>query len=176
MPVRTARAASVGKSRKWYRPPTAAEISEFTGLHCSRIYWGCVGSRWTCPCCDRSAQDLIRWSEIRGQYWRAHYGDQWGMGWTINFARHHCHGSPYGRQRFETTLICGDCNSADGAAKKKLGLPAQWSFSPTEIREFTRCVAGSGRTVIDYEVARAIYDMEVAGYGEVVTSRRGLAA
>jgi hypothetical protein len=167
MPLQTAQVASVGKSRKWSQLPTSAEIAAFTGLHCTRIYWGCVGSRWQCPCCDRSAQELIRWSEITGQYWRAHYGDTWGMGWTISFARHHCHNAESGGmgQRFETTLICGDCNGADGAAKRKLGLPAWWSFSPAEIREFVQCVAWSGRTVIDYEVAAAIYTGVMAGFG-----------
>ncbi|MCY1167245.1 hypothetical protein D9M73_72040 [compost metagenome] len=50
------------------------------------------------------------------------------MGFTVTLAGHHCHGVG----RFPETLICSDCNSADGAAKRKLGLPTDWSFTPTK--------------------------------------------
>ena len=79
------------------------------------------------------------------------------MGFTISFARHHCHGN--GRFLVET-LICGDCNAADGAVKRKFKLPTDWSFAPHEIRQFVRTSSHSGRTIIDHERAYEIYERE----------------
>lgn len=76
------------------------------------------------------------------------------MGFTVTLTRHHCHG----RGRFVETVICGDCNSADGAAKRKLGLPGDWSFSPREIGSFVQVAPHSGATQINYEVAQRIYE------------------
>lgn len=142
------------KTRKWSRIPSELEIANFDGMHCNKIYQQAVASGWHCPCCGRSAQQLIRWTEIRGTWFRAKYADEHGMGFTIAFALHHCHG--YGR--FETTLICGDCNTADGTAKRKLGLPKSWSFSPSEIRQFVTVAPYSGKITIDYAKAKQLYE------------------
>lgn len=85
---------------------------------------------------------------------RERYGDEYGMGWTISFARHHCHAG----KRFKTVLICGDCNVADGVAKRKLKLPADWSFTAEEIGSFVWVDDHCGRTYIDYDKAQQIYD------------------
>jgi hypothetical protein len=63
-----------------------------------------------------------------------------------------------GNGRFDTTLICGDCNSADGAAKRRLGLPPTFSFTPTEIRTFVVGKPHAGIT-IDYAAALSAYRM-----------------
>ena len=76
------------------------------------------------------------------------------MGITVTLTGHHCHGAG----RFPKTLICGDCNSADGAAKRKLGLPATWSFTPAEISAFISVSPHSGATKIDYAIAQRIYE------------------
>jgi hypothetical protein len=149
------------KTPKWSRIPTAEEIAAFDGLHCSKIYHWAVANRWRCPCCNRSAHELIRWSEIRGPSMRRYYGDEYGMGFTIQLGWHHCHSvGPYARRktgRFESAIICGDCNAADAAAKRKLPLPETWSFSPDEISQFVRVTPHSGRTVIDYGKAWSIF-------------------
>lgn len=80
--------------------------------------------------------------------------DEHGMGFTVTLTGHHCHGT----WRFRQTLICGDCNSADGAAKRKLGLPESWSFPPADIGSFVTVAPHSGATRIDYDCARQIYD------------------
>lgn len=80
------------------------------------------------------------------------------MGFTAPLTRHHCHGEG----RFPQTVICGDCNSADGAVKRKLKLPASWSFSPTELSRFVSTPVHSGKTSIDYEIARLIYEAQMA--------------
>ncbi len=152
------------KTPKWSRVPTPAEVASFDGLHCARAYVEAVRTGWRCPSCNRTPTELIRWSEIRGPSMRRRYADRWGMGFTISLTNHHCHSGgpsiPYVNraERFPTTLICGDCNSADGAAKKFLGLPRTWSFSPSEIGRFVTVVPHSGRTVIDYDGARSIYE------------------
>lgn len=76
------------------------------------------------------------------------------MGFTISLTKHHCHAGC----RFPRTLICGDCNSADGAAKRKLKLPDSWSFSPQEIGKFVATTPHSGKTLIDYDEARRIFE------------------
>lgn len=141
------------KSPKWSKFPTASDVEKFDGLHCQKLYRETVRTGWRCPSYRRSAVELIRWSEIRGPSWRATHGDKFGMGFTISFARHHCHGEG----RFPETLICGDCNSADGAAKRKLRLPKTWTYSPAELARFVMAVPHSGRVKIDYDVALAIY-------------------
>ena len=138
---------------KWSRTPSAVDIAAFTGLHCARIYLDALARGWRCPCCGRTPHELIRWSEIKGPHWRARYADPRGMGWTTAYARHHCHSSA---PRFVTTLICGDCNSADGAAKRQLNLPADFSFSPSEIKRFVVGTPHRGVT-INYEIALEVF-------------------
>jgi hypothetical protein len=140
------------KTAKWNRVPTAKEIEAFDGLHCRRTYQWAVTNNWHYPCCHRTAVELIRWSEIRGPSFRARYADEYGMGFTISITLHHCHGDG----RFNETLICGDCNSADGAVKRKFNLPATWSFAPDEIKQFIRMTPHSGKTIIDYAKAYEI--------------------
>jgi hypothetical protein len=142
------------KTKKYSRIPTEEEIAAFNGMHCARLYAQAIANGWTCPSCGRTAYQLIRWTEILGPSWRARYGDEHGMGFTITMTKHHCHAG----HRFPQTLICGDCNSADGAAKRKLRLPDSWSFSPCEIVQFVSTTAHSGKTVINYAVAQRIYE------------------
>src|SRR5688572_16102869 len=142
------------KSRKYSRIPSPADLDAFTGMHCGRKYAEAVATGWRCPSCRRSARELVRWTEILGPSWRARFGDEYGMGFTISMATHHCHGNG----RFPRTLICGDCNSADGAAKRKLGLPDHWSFSPSEIAQFVAVAPHSGATRIDYASALRLYE------------------
>lgn len=68
-----------------------------------------VGHDWRCPCCDRTRDEVK------------------------HVHRHHDHGSP---RRFPRTLVCSACNASDTAAKRALGLPLTFSFSPDEIACF----------------------------------------
>jgi hypothetical protein len=141
------------KSAKYSRIPTAEELNAFDGMHCARLYRAAVEKGWHCQSCKRTARELVRWTEIRGPSWRARYGDEHGMGFTVTLTVHHCHGSG----RFPDELICGDCNSADGVVKRKLGLPRNWSFSPSEIGSFIQVMAHSGATMIDYNKAGRLF-------------------
>lgn len=141
------------KSAKYSRTPTPEEIASFKGMHCHRKYREAVDSGWRCPSCHRTAQQLIRWTEIKGPFWRATFGDSYGMGFTISIVDHHCHGDG----RFPQTRLCGDCNSADGAVKRKWRLPKEWSFSPAELALFVTVPPHSGQTHIDHELALQIF-------------------
>ncbi|MCI5113700.1 MAG: hypothetical protein D3913_10405 [Candidatus Electrothrix sp. LOE1_4_5] len=55
------------------------------------------------------------------------------------------------------TTICDQCNASDGAAKRKLKLPKNFSFSPQEIGCFVKATP-HGKHKIDYEIAKAIYE------------------
>lgn len=149
------------RTKKWSKAPSHEEIAAFDGMHCRRLYSEALAKQWRCPSCNRSPQELIRWSEITGQYYRATYGDEHGMGWTISLVRHHCHSTgehialAAKDSRFPPTMICGDCNSADGAVKRKLGLPTSFSFSPQEIGLFVTGKPHRG-VVIDFEKAALI--------------------
>ena len=59
--------------------------------------------------------------------------------------------------RFPMTTICDQCNSSDGAAKRKLKLPKAFSFSPQEIGRFVKATP-HGKHEIDYDVAKEIYE------------------
>jgi hypothetical protein len=150
------------KTKKWSKLPTAEDIRAFNGMHCSKSYSKLIKAGWRCPSCNRTPQELIRWSEIRGPSMRKLYGDEHGMGWTISIAKHHCHSRDFytlrKSERFPPTYICGDCNFADGAVKRKFKLNESWSFSPQEISQFVTVTPHSGRTIIDYEVAKTIFN------------------
>lgn len=143
------------KIARWQRIPTPEELAAFTGMHCAQQYREALATGWRCPSCGRNAHELVRWTEIKGRGWRSRYADEYGMGFTITLTKHHCHSN----RRFPETRICGDCNSADGAAKRKLSLPSSWSFSPSEIGSFVTVSPHSGRTIIDYVQAQRIFDL-----------------
>ena len=65
-------------------------------------------------------------------------------------------------ERFHQTLVCSDCNAADGAAKSALAgtVHPEFSFAPSEIARFIR-VAPNRSHEVDIEAARAVW-LEVA--------------
>lgn len=148
--------------------PTRDDYAAFDGAHCHQI-WRTLSDEWRCPGCDRTKFEIMRWTKRKPPGHSESF-----MGWLAAFHTHHDHGSdrfgfdadgmflPRGPMRFEDTIICDHCNGADGAAKRKLALPSNWSFAPAEIREFVTAEAHRSH-VIDYERAQQIYDREVFG-------------
>ena len=59
--------------------------------------------------------------------------------------------------RFEQTIICDQCNAADGTAKRKLALPPKFSFSPLEISWFVIPRAHEKHEII-YLAAQSVYE------------------
>jgi hypothetical protein len=82
---------------------------------------------------------------------------EWYWGWMAGLHGHHDHGGDldgYGA-RFPETLICDQCNAADGRIKRTLRLPKDFSFSPDELRLFIKSVPHGSHTV-DLEAAKNI--------------------
>ena len=134
------------------RRPTELEYLAFDGMHCS-VIWADTPRHWRCPSCRRSKLELMRWGKRTGNNAHA-YGP---VGWKAALHRHHDHGDRWTGE----IVICGDCNSADGTAKRLLQLPRQWSFRADEIGQFVTVVPNGGIAKIDLEVALAIYTCAV---------------
>jgi hypothetical protein len=140
------------------RIPTVAEFQAFDGAHCKGIY-NSLPAGWRCPGCGRSTYEILRWTL------RFPKSPNPFEGWAGGYHKHHDHAtdryryglSPdYVAARFEACVLCEQCNSADGAAKRRLALPAAFSFSPDEIRQFVAATP-HGFHHVDYDVARAIF-------------------
>ena len=133
--------------------PTIADFNNYTGLHCHKI-WVEVGSDYICPCCNRSKFELLRWT-TRNPRKPTAFKD-----WVAILHRHHDHSAHLmvrNSGRFRETIICGQCNAADGIAKRIHGLPKNFSFAPSEIRLFVKATA-HGAHKLDLVVAKNIYD------------------
>ena len=144
--------------------PSEADYRAYDGAHCFNL-WRNLPDSWRCPSCSRSKFELLRWTTRRFRQ---------GVGacppfsdWFAGLHAHHDHAADYGNPaaRFPETVICDQCNVAEGRAKRKLGLPLSFSFSPVEIAQFVvafphRCHA------IDLAIARRIF-------GQLRRSARG---
>lgn len=134
------------------RIPTAEEFAAYQGAHCHQL-WKRVGPDWTCPCCHRSKFQILRWT-TRFPRTPQRFDD-----WIAGLHEHHDHSVGWGSSenaRFPRTIICDQCNAADGAAKRQLKLPANFSFSPHEISRFVTATP-HGKHKLNMEVAAAIH-------------------
>lgn len=131
--------------------PTLEEFRSHDGLHYKNL-WREVGDGWFCLSCKRSKYEIMRWAKRFPNSPNAFWD------WVAPLHKHHDHSAPYmsNQGRFPMTTICDQCNSSDGAAKRKLKLPRDFSFSPQEIGCFVKATP-HGKHEIDYEMAKAIY-------------------
>jgi hypothetical protein len=132
--------------------PTLEEFYSYTGLHCHQL-WKQVGEHYICPACKRNKFQILRWA-TRFPNKPAAFKD-----WVAVLHRHHDHSQGIMRKnqaRFPDAIICDQCNSSDGAVKRKLKLHKEFSFSPEELGLFIKATP-HGKHEIDYEIARAIY-------------------
>ncbi|MGF2127697.1 hypothetical protein ACQUEP_14720 [Enterococcus casseliflavus] len=129
------------------KKPSNQEYLEYDGGHCSGI-WKELDEIWKCPSCKRTKREVMMWVK------RKSLGGH-NDGWSSPLTRHHDHSD---LKRFKCTIICGLCNSADGNAKVKCGLPADFSFSPEEIGLFVTPVPNAKHSRIYFEKAKSIYD------------------
>lgn len=135
------------------RIPTYDDYRTHDGLH-YRNLWREIEDAWACPGCGRSKYQIMRWTK------RFPRSPTAFMGWVAALHRHHDHGVgiDYRRPaRFAQTVICDQCNAADGAAKRRLKLPSTFSFAPGEIARFVRATP-HGKHVLDLQLALAIYN------------------
>ncbi len=139
---------------RWSAPVKAAQARfGTTGLDLDRN-WAGTPIFWTCPGCGRGKADLFRVNQagillarldVHHDHLEDYIKDQlrqrFGQEWTqkIPSDTHHIEtlGSTLVR-RFAATIMCIDCNAADGAAKNRIGgIHPHFSFRPNEIAAFT---------------------------------------
>ena len=135
------------------RLPTISEFQAYKGAHCHRL-WAEVGEHWTCPSCRRSKFQILRWTT------RFPNSPHKFEDWMAGLHKHHDHSAEMLERevpRFEQTIICDQCNAADGTAKRKLSLPPKFSFSPLEISWFVVPRAHEKHEII-YPAAQSVYE------------------
>jgi hypothetical protein len=142
------------------RIPTDEEYFSYDGAHCRNL-WKQLGDHWLCPGCGCTKREIMRWTRRKPKPWKGLHEPY--MGWMAGLHKHHDHAAPFlsGLGRFPDTVICDQCNSADGRMKRDLKLPADFSFSPQEIRRFV-LPTPHGRHGVAHLKARAIYEKLVA--------------
>lgn len=134
------------------KTPSYEDYRNHTGLHYHRL-WKATGDDWSCPGCGRNKFQIMRWT-IRFPNTQDAF-----MDWVAALHKHHDHSVDYmslGVPRFPETLICDQCNSADGTVKRMLKLPKNFSFSPQEMRVFIEATP-HGKHKIDYERALNLF-------------------
>jgi hypothetical protein len=147
----------MGRSRdnRNLRVPTSQDFHAFDGAHCRNIYCA-LPENWQCPGCNRSKFEVLRWTMLFPKLPTRHEG--WAGGYHV----HHDHGPEHlgGPPRFERTVICEQCNSADATAKRKLKLPDWFSFAPDEIGLFVLPIP-HGFHKIDYDRAQELFSAAI---------------
>jgi hypothetical protein len=143
------------RRRRLLKVPTVEDFESYRGGHTFKK-WQAQPKDWRCPGCERSRFELLTWTRSitgygapRGQYQ-----------WLAPLHEHHDHrvDGYVLPPRFPSTVICSDCNHADGRAKRQLGLPSWFSFSPAELRQFLTGHPHNG-VVIDLKKALEIHAM-----------------
>jgi len=137
------------KENRERRIPTSAEIQAFNGAYCKRVY-ASTSLDWRCPGCHRTKHELLRWKMLSKNTPNRY------MGWAGGLHKHHDHDHGPRPVRFPETLMCEQCNSADGVAKRELRLPDDFSFSPSEISCFVIGTA-HGWHLMNYLAAERLY-------------------
>lgn len=134
--------------------PTYEDYQDHNGLH-YHLLWVSIGDKWICPGCGRSKFQIMKWTK------RFPNKSNSFMGWVAALHKHHDHSIDFNESaqaRFPETLISGQCNGAEGTAKRKLKLPGNFSFSPQEMHSFIKATPHS-KHEINYEVALDIFNL-----------------
>ncbi len=105
-----------------------------------------VTDRWCCPSCHRSKAEQARLDKNGNLMCALHWHhdhmvhaaqDRLPMPRDLHWIDRQGYESLVSTfHRFPDTLVCNDCNVVEGDAKKKVGAPAAFSFSPFEISTF----------------------------------------
>ncbi|MFG1307276.1 hypothetical protein V5F34_24440 [Xanthobacter autotrophicus] len=136
--------------------------------------WASTWRLWSCPCCRREKSQIARMSPggvllCRLEFHHDHIGDlakrifrernprSEERDTNIQVSRAKDAVMPL-VERFEPTLICIDCNLAEGRAKLELAseIDANFTFTPSEIASFIT-VADNRTHEIDVDRARAAW-------------------
>ncbi len=136
--------------------PSDADYAAYDGMHCS-VVWRNTSNTWRCPGCGRTKREIMRYGKRGGSNVRV-YGP---IGWLGGLHRHCDLNEDCKRDlRFSETLMCDQCSIASAIAKRRLGLPKCWSYSPDEIKKFVRLRPHKSKIEIDLQVAKTIFETE----------------
>jgi predicted Fe-S protein YdhL (DUF1289 family) len=145
------------------RKPSLEDYENYDGAHC-HLLWKSLQEDWRCPACKRTKFEIMRWTKRnpngRGVFW----------GWMAGLHKHHDHAiddeieTRWANRRYDLdgrfpqTIICDQCNAADGAVKRKFRdiIPVGFSFSPEEISQFITAQPHSPHT-IDHDKAWELF-------------------
>lgn len=135
--------------------------------------WAETWTQWTCSCCQRTKVDIARPAsngvllcrlEMHHDHLADYAGDLFDQRNQIvegateqNSKIANARGAAITlTSRFSPTLICADCNAAEGEAKRLLGgaVASFFSFCPSEISQFIR-VAPNRKHEVDPRAAMA---------------------
>jgi len=143
----------MAKKPRLVKIPTREDFESYRGGHTFKK-WRTLPAAWHCPACGRTPFELLTWTRSK-----TGYGVPVGeYQWLAPLHEHHdLRIDGYAiAPRFVATLICSDCNHAEGRAKRHLHLPKWFSFSPGELRSFVIGSPHNGVT-INMDRAREIY-------------------
>lgn len=135
--------------------------------------WASTSTTWSCPACGRSKPEIARMTPqavLLCQLDEHHDHLRDHVETILKIDRDRVSDDQRVRittarlavmdmsERFCRTIICGDCNQVDGAAKLQIGetMHADFSFSPSEIATFISPVPNS-RHEFDLETARRLW-------------------
>jgi hypothetical protein len=106
-----------------------------------------VDTRWCCPSCHRQKTDIARIDKNGNLLCALHWHHDHFSDFAQDKLPHYREGLKWDEAleydslrnsftRFKETLICSDCNVAEGAAKVGVPTPSGFSFTPFEISTF----------------------------------------
>ncbi len=116
------------------------------------IWWVRTSINWECPSCNRNKQDIVRLN--KHGYLTAHLHehhdhmkDHIKQKFTIfsekaknqvadKYAEKFIIRTAFAFSAYDNTIICSDCNSADGRVKKLIPIHKKFSYSPKQIGLF----------------------------------------
>jgi hypothetical protein len=156
--------------------------------------WASSWIGWTCPCCGREKRDIARLTRngvllCRLERHHDHGRDVARKLFDTATGAAHAQGPAAGQigdakdaltvlvERFEAVLICGDCNAAEGEAKRLLAgtIDPDFTFGPAEIGMFITARPNQKHEV-DLERAHTLWFECKPDFEDRLTFTRQLAA
>lgn len=126
-----------------------------------------VPAEWRCPCCYRAKREIARLDKNGNLLCSVHlHHDHYCERFDVDVRKLSPGDFQFSRVvqdsliRFPDTLICNDCNVAEPNAKKIVGAPAYFTFSPVEIAYFIT-VSSTGEVGVDPDRAKRAYDAAI---------------
>jgi rubredoxin len=117
-------------------------------------WWVCTDVGWICPCCKRRKPEIVRLNQhgyLTGHLHEHHdhmedfvareftrISESKKVVVADLLAKRFVSRTAFAFSAYDSTVICADCNTADAKAKKAVGIPQEFSFSPGEIGSFIR--------------------------------------